>query len=153
MQLTRAADYAVGVMIHLAALPPGSRTSRAQLALVERAPDHFLSKILQSLARAGMIASYRGVTGGFVLAKSPEELTMLDIVEAIDGPVWLNQCVDPGQPCARQGWCAAHALWSEAQAAVARILRSASIAELARRSAETRAQGQQTTCVLSGGQN
>ena len=151
MQLTRAADYAVRVMILLAGLPPGSRTSREELAQAALIPSHFLSKILQSLTRGGLIASYRGAAGGFSLLKRPDGLTMFEVIEVIEGPLWLNQCVDPGQGCARQGWCAAHSLWVEAQDAVTRVLRSATLQDLAQRSATAAKDAKHPLCVLSGG--
>jgi Rrf2 family protein len=151
MQLTRAADYAVRVMILLAGLPSGSRTSREELAQASQVPSHFLSKILQSLARGGLIASYRGASGGFSLIRKPADLTMLDVIRVIDGPMWMNQCVDPAQGCQRQSWCAALGLWVEAQRAVEKILTSASLDELARRSTEAASGDRQTLCVLGGG--
>ena len=67
MQLTRAADYAVRVMMHMAGLPPGTRTSRADLANAANCPEQFLSKVLQDLTHAGLVTSHRGNTGGFEL--------------------------------------------------------------------------------------
>jgi len=150
MQLTRAADYAVRVMIHLAGLPSGSRASRENLAQMGQIPIHFLGKILQSLTRAGLIASHRGATGGFSLLRRADELTLLDVIEAIEGPLWLNQCVDPSQPCARQGWCEAHRLWVEAQEAMVKVLRSACLTDLARDSAANRALQEKSLCALGG---
>jgi cytochrome b6-f complex iron-sulfur subunit len=72
MQLTRAADYAVRVMIHLATLPAGTRISRDSLAAATEVPTHFLSKVLQQLSRARLIAVQRGTSGGFSLAVSAE---------------------------------------------------------------------------------
>ena len=131
MQLTRAADYAVRVMIHLATLPPGTRVSRSGLATAAEVPEHFLSKVLQSLGRARLIAAHRGTNGGFALAVAPEEVSVLRIVEAIEGPLQLNLCLGYGG-CTRQNWCPAHLVWLEAQAALAQVLRNASIAKLAR---------------------
>ena len=118
MQLTRAADYAVRIMVHLAALPPGSRPNRAAVAAAGDIPEHFVAKILQSLARAGLIDSQRGMNGGFTLARSPEEVTLLEVVEAIEGPTRLNACLIPGDSCKRKEWCPAHAAWAEAQEAI-----------------------------------
>ena len=67
MQLTRAADYAVRVMIHLAGLPPGARVSRSELSAIAECPEQFLCKVLQNLTRAGLVISHRGNTGGFEL--------------------------------------------------------------------------------------
>lgn len=132
MLLTRAADYAVRVLIHLATLPPGSRVQRATLAQATGVPESFLSKVLQSLVRASLIASQTGVNGGFELTASAETLTLLDVLEAIDGPLGLNTCVATGQRCERQESCPAHPVWIEAQEAVSKVLRAATIARLAK---------------------
>ena len=136
MQLTRAADYAVRVMIHLAGLPPETRASRAELAVAAECPEQFLSKVLQSLTRAGLVLSHRGNTGGFELPNMHRQATMLDVVEAIEGPMRLNMCLNADRACARQEWCPAHEVWVNAQAAVAQVLRSTSITELARKAAD-----------------
>ncbi|MFN7998171.1 MAG: Rrf2 family transcriptional regulator [Bryobacteraceae bacterium] len=133
MQLTRAADYAVRVMIHLAAQPPGTRLNRAALASAAEVPEHFLSKVLQALGRARLIAAQRGTSGGFALAAAPEDISVLRVVEAIEGPLQLNVCLT-GVGCHRQGWCPAHMVWVEAQAALTQVLKNASIAKLARES-------------------
>jgi Rrf2 family protein len=131
MQLTRAADYAVRVMIHLAGLPPATRASRAELAVAAECPEQFLSKVLQSLTRAGLVLSHRGNTGGFELPNLHREATMLDVVEAIEGPMRINVCLTSDRACPRQGWCPAHDVWVDAQAAVSLVLRSKTITQLA----------------------
>ncbi len=133
MQLTRAADYAVRVMIHLAGLPPATRVQRAALAQAGDVPESFMSKVLQALVRARLITSRRGVDGGFELMCSPETVSLLDVVEAIEGPIQLNFCLTPGDPCARHTSCPAHNVWAEAQAAMTTVLKRASLADLAKR--------------------
>ena len=96
MQLTRAADYAVRVMIHLASQPEGSVVSKTVLAKAAEAPESFLSKILQTLARAGLIQARRGVVGGFLLLPRGAQASLLDVVESIDGPIALNVCLTSG---------------------------------------------------------
>jgi Rrf2 family protein len=135
MQLTRAADYAVRVMVHLAGLPPETRTSRAELAIAAECPEQFLSKVLQNLARAGLVLSHRGNTGGFELPNFRRTATVLEVVEAIEGPIRLNVCLNSDRACTRQEWCPAHDVWVDAQAAVAQTLRNATIDELARQAA------------------
>jgi len=135
MQLTRAADYAVRVMIHLAGLPPETRASRAELAAAAECPEQFLSKVLQSLTRAGLVLSHRGNTGGFELPNVRRDVTMLDVVEAVEGPMRLNMCLNSDRACARQEWCPAHDVWGGAQAALVQVLRGATIRELARQAA------------------
>jgi Rrf2 family protein len=132
MQLTRAADYAVRVMIHLAGLPPGTRVSRDDLAQAAECPEQFLSKVLQGLARSGLIVSHRGNTGGFELPANRRSASMLDVVEAIEGPTHLNICTGLADACSRQSWCPAHLVWAEAQEAMTKVLQTATIDRLAR---------------------
>jgi len=139
MQLTRAADYAVRVMIHLAGMPEGARVNRTVLAELAEVPAEFLGKVLQSLTRSQLILSRRGVTGGFELGRAAERITMLDVVESLEGPLQMNICLAPEKGCGRSAWCAAHEKWAEAQEAMATVLRGATIADLARRSAVKRA--------------
>lgn len=131
MQLTRAADYAVRVMIHLAGLPAGSRASRADLAGAADCPEQFLSKVLQSLTRSGLVMSHRGNTGGFELPERNRAASILDIVEAVEGPIRLNVCLGSEEACSRVAWCPAHMVWSRAQEAMVNVLKNTSIAELA----------------------
>jgi Rrf2 family protein len=135
MQLTRAADYAVRVMVHLAGLPPETRASRAELAVAAECPEQFLSKVLQSLTRAGLVLSHRGNTGGFELPNIHRAATLLEVVEAIEGPIRLNVCLNSDRSCTRQEWCPAHDVWVSAQSAVAQVLRDATISVLAQQAA------------------
>ncbi len=130
MQLTRAADYAVRVMIHLASRPEGAVVSKTLLARAAEAPESFLSKILQTLARARLIQARRGVAGGFSLVARGAQASLLDVVECIDGPVALNVCVTSGASCHRQAECAAHQVWLRAQSAMLSVLGQAKIAEM-----------------------
>jgi Rrf2 family protein len=138
MQLTRAADYAVRVMVHLAGLPSGTRASRSELAAAADCPEQFLSKVLQSLTRARLIASHRGNTGGFELPAQGTTASVLTVVEAIEGPLRLNLCLTGDHACERKGWCPAHLVWVEAQRAMVAVLESASITGLARQAAASR---------------
>ncbi|HUA59238.1 MAG TPA: Rrf2 family transcriptional regulator [Verrucomicrobiae bacterium] len=133
MQLTRAADYAIRVMIHLAGQPAQTRASRAELAEAADCPEQFLSKVLQSLTRAGLIVSHRGNTGGFELPAATQTVTVLQVVEAIEGPIHLNLCLSGDHICDRQSWCPAHPVWADAQRAMTEVLKSATIQELAQR--------------------
>ncbi len=136
MQVTRAADYAVRVMLQLATLPGGSRTSRADLARTAEAPPTFVAKILQQLVDARLVTSHAGRGGGFELAQTPSHVTLLDIVTAIDGPICLNRCMPPAHDCQRASWCQAHPVWAEAQAALTRALGDASLDRLVREQRE-----------------
>jgi Rrf2 family protein len=151
MQLTRAADYAVRVMIHLAGLPPSTRVSRSDLSAAAECPEQFLSKVLQHLTRSGLMISHRGNTGGFELDPGHRAATLLEVVEAIEGPIKLNVCLTSENACNRQGWCPAHPVWAKAQQAMIDVLASANIADLARRAAEKLSQPPTTNVVLIDG--
>jgi len=131
MQLTRAADYGVRVMIQLAALSGNGRVSLPELARATGAPESFLSKVLQSLARAGLISSRRGQLGGFHITPRGAAASMREVIEAIDGAICLNLCLIPGRSCSRKAYCPAHPVWIEAQQAMMEVLSGASIASLA----------------------
>lgn len=133
MQITRASDYAVRVMIHLASLPPGSTVRQSELTKATAVSGHFLSKVLQQLVRSRLIRSQRGAGGGYVLATAADRVSLLDVLEALEGPVRLNQCIDEGPSCDRKPWCPAHEVWAEAQAAITNVLGAASVASLAAR--------------------
>lgn len=131
MQLTRAADYAVRVMVHLASLPTHERVLLPALAVATGAPESFLSKVLQALSRAELIVSRRGQSGGFEILPNGRQASMLEVIEAIDGPLSLNICLISDRSCAREAWCPAHPVWVEAQRAMLGVLSSAMIAHLA----------------------
>ena len=130
MQLTRAADYAVRVMIHLAKTPRSTRVSLPVLASATGAPESFLSKVLQSLTRARLVTSQRGPAGGFQMSAPGRKASMREVIEAIDGPMNLNVCLGDDQACPRRLWCPAHPVWVKAQEAVLDVLNEARISDL-----------------------
>jgi Rrf2 family protein len=130
MQLTRAADYAVRVMIHLAALPAHERALLPALAHATGAPLSFLSKVLQALCRAGFATSRRGQSGGFEILPPGREASVRAVIEAIEGPICLNLCLVSGASCNRKSYCPAHPIWVNAQEAMLDVLNKATVAEL-----------------------
>ncbi len=116
MQITRQADYAVRAVVYLAQHEPGARISTGQIAREQNIPLTFLAKIVSQLSAAGVLHTTRGARGGVALARTPDEISLLEIVEAIDGPVMLNQCAgDPGQ-CPLGEDCVVRDVWCRAQA-------------------------------------
>ncbi|MGC9158108.1 MAG: RrF2 family transcriptional regulator [Terracidiphilus sp.] len=148
MQLTRAADYAVRVLLHMATLPAHERAVLPALAKSTDAPESFLSKVLQSLARAKMISSRRGQAGGFEILPRGRRASMLDVIEAIDGPIRLNVCLVSGKSCNRKACCPAHPVWVEAQQAMLNVLRQTRIGELAMQSGDGRPADQPALTIL-----
>ena len=139
MQLTRAADYGVRVMIHLATLPDHQRTRLPALARATGAPESFLSKVLQALCHAGFVVSRRGQLGGFELLAPGRQASVRAVIEAIDGPIRLNLCLSTGLSCKRKNHCPVHPVWGRAQEAMLDVLKAASVAELALQAAAPRA--------------
>ncbi len=131
MQLTRAADYAVRVMIHMSTLPAHERALLPALARATGAPLSFLSKVLQALCRAGFIVSRRGQSGGFEILPPGRKASIREVIEAIEGPICLNLCLVSGNSCSRKSSCTAHPVWAKAQEAMLGVLNTATVADLA----------------------
>jgi Rrf2 family protein len=131
MQVTRASDYAVRIMVELASLPHGDKVQLNELVETTGVRGSFLSKVVQRLVHAGMVSSHRGTRGGFSLRVSGEEVSLLDVIEAIEGPTQMNICLGNGQGCERKSWCGAHPVWKKAQAAFIQELANVSISHLA----------------------
>jgi Rrf2 family protein len=131
MQLTRAADYAIRVMVYLATLPDHQRALLPDLASATDAPESFLSKVLQSLAHAELISSRRGKLGGFAVLPRGRHATMREVIEAIDGSICLNVCLNGGKECERKSTCPAHPVWARAQRAMLDVLMSVTVSSMA----------------------
>ena len=132
MVITRATEYAIRTVIFLAQQPRGEIVLKKDICRTQEVTPAFLTKILQPLIKCGIVSSQRGVGGGFLLARDPKEISLLDLLEAEEGPLHLNVCLVDDSNCDRDPFCAAHRLWGEAQAEMIRVLKSRSIAELAK---------------------
>jgi Rrf2 family protein len=115
MQITRQADYAVRAILYLTQLGPAQKAATSQIAEMQEIPLSFLAKIVAQLSLAGLLETTRGAHGGVMLARSPEEISLLEVVEAIDGPIQLNQCVMEDYDCS-MAMCPVRSVWCEAQA-------------------------------------
>ncbi len=129
-QITRRADYAVRIMLELGQLDEGQRLPAGQVAAATGVPQPFLHKIVADLVEVGLIRTYLGPGGGLALARPAAGISMLDIVEAIEGPVCLNTCLIRPQECTRDVVCPAHGFWAGLQAEVASRLRGARLDRL-----------------------
>jgi len=104
MQVTRACDYACRALVYLAR----NGTSPVQTAKVASevdVPPMYLRKILQSLSRAGFVRTSTGSGGGITLAQSPAEISLKDVVEAVEGPIVVSQCIPRPETCRNSGAC------------------------------------------------
>jgi len=115
MQITRQADYAIRAILYLSRLSAGQRAATSQIAQEEHIPPSFLAKIVSQLSVAGLLTTSRGARGGVSLARKPDDITLLEVVEAIDGPILLNECVSENGTCPFKDDCPLREVWVEAQ--------------------------------------
>jgi Rrf2 family protein len=113
MEITQQADYAVRAVLELALQPPGMRLSCETIARRHTIPLAFLTKICARLVTEGILQSQRGAKGGVQLARPAEEINLLHVVEAIDGPITFNRCNRNPSECARSRTCVVHPIWAE----------------------------------------
>ncbi len=132
MQITRAGEYGVLGLMHLARRQPGQRAMIDQVSRQERIPKSFLAKIFQSLAKAGLVRSIRGSGGGFALAKNPADISVLEIIEAVEGRIVFQRCKLPTPACEHVGGCALCGLFERAQDGVKDALTRTSLRDLIR---------------------
>lgn len=129
MQITRQADYALRAMLYLAQLEPNQRAATSQIAEEQHIPPSFLAKIISQLSIAGLIHTSRGARGGVSLAHQPEEISVLEVVEAIDGPISLNECTENPSACPFGEDCPLRPLWCDTQTELVKRLKKTSFAE------------------------
>jgi len=131
MPLSRRGDYGLRLILELALLPPGEVAPAATVAEKQNIPLPFLNKIIGQLVVAGLVRTYRGASGGVALARPAAKISILDVVEALDGPVLLNYCLRAPGDCDRDYICPIYLAWGRAQANLIQFLRSTTFDHLA----------------------
>lgn len=99
MRITQEADYGFRVVLYLSKLGYGEKIEAKSISKDQGIPLRFLLKLLRKLTLRGIIKSYRGVNGGYSLNRIPENITLKDVIEAIDGPIYINRCLDNPKNC------------------------------------------------------
>lgn len=135
MQITRQADYAVRAVLYLARMEPNQRAATSQVAQEQHIPPSFLAKIISQLSIAGLLHTSRGARGGVTLAREPEAITLLEVIEAIDGPIMLNECVSENSICVFDEDCPLRPVWCEAQEELVNRLKDTNFQQLLEQSA------------------
>lgn len=115
MRLSRKSDYALRAVMHFAGLPKGKLASIGEVAKAQKIPREFLAKILKDLTWAELLLSFQGVTGGYRLAKSAKEITFFDVIEAMDGQIYLNLCCEEKHDCSHSKGCPMRDFWLKEQ--------------------------------------
>jgi len=130
VRLTRATNYALRALASLARGDGAGNADLKSLSDELAAPSAFLGKTLQALAKAGLVSGSRGAKGGYRLARSPDEIPVRDIVEAVEGGVRLANCTAPESKCGRDKTCAAGRFWNRLQDRINEALASETLASL-----------------------
>lgn len=130
MQITRQADYAVRAVLHLARMGNTERAATSTVAKEQHIPPSFLAKIISQLSIAGLLHTSRGARGGVTLARDPQDITLLEVVEAIDGPIRLNECIGNEGACTFDENCPIKTVWCQAQEELVQRLKNTSFAYL-----------------------
>jgi Rrf2 family protein len=131
MQVSRKVDYALRAVIHLADAEESERIcSVGEISTRERIPRQFLEKIVQELIHKGLVRSRRGPRGGYVLARPADKMTFRDVIEAVEGPIALNNCTGDHADCSLIGACGMERIWREGQRRVMDLFEKTTIADV-----------------------
>lgn len=132
MRLTAKSEYGVLAAIDLACNHGTGPVSAREMAERRTIPPRFLEQLLVSLRRAGLVSAVRGAKGGFTLTRDPDQITVLEIVEALEGPLKSSVCdSERGVLCGHAGSCAAAPVWARATAALREVFAQTTLAALA----------------------
>ncbi|MFQ5480370.1 MAG: RrF2 family transcriptional regulator [Thermodesulfobacteriota bacterium] len=129
-RLSRAAEYTIRGVLYLSDKEEQSPTDIDEISRGAEVPTAYLAKLFQTLSKKGFVRSMRGPEGGFILLKDPEEITLLEIIEAVEGPIFLNDCLIHDGYCKRDSKCAIHDVWKGAEKAFLTHLQSYNFSDL-----------------------
>lgn len=132
VNINQATDYSFRAVLYLSGQPQGEVVEAQTIAQHEKIPMRFLLKIMPSLIKAGIVRSQRGVGGGYMLARDPGNITLLDVLEAIEGPICLNRCLQDEAYCSKGGPpdCKVHQALTDIQSRLNRDFSRYSFADL-----------------------
>jgi len=131
MVITRATDYTIRALLHMAERHPARVVAKEEVCAAEGITPAFLTKILQPLIHAGLVRSKRGVKGGFALERDPEKVTVLDVLRLVEEPFTLSECLDSERVCGFSRACPVRDLWGEARQKMEEVFASRTLADLA----------------------
>lgn len=130
-KLSSTGEYAVRLMIYLAAAPADTIIPAKNIAQAKRIPHKFLQQIISRLVKLGLLRGHPGLGGGVSMPAATRHISLLEVIEAAEGPIFLNLCVMGAAGCDYSSSCAVHLVWEEAQTSLKKILHRKTIGELA----------------------
>ena len=131
LQISRKSDYAIRGMVYLASRPADRMSMLSDIAAEMDIPQTFLAKIFQQFNKLGLVKSYRGAGGGFRLGRPAAKISLLEIVEAVEGPIIPNRCIMAPGTCNRDKTCTVHPVWKDVQKGMRNTLAKVSLKRLA----------------------
>ncbi len=131
LKLTKKADYGLIALKHLAMRNPAETASAKDIADAYGIPLPLLSKILQKLAKSGFLRSEQGTNGGYRLARDPREMTALEVIRSIDGPIILTSCFTEHGECHHSGRCSVREPLRKVHDGILRLLNNITIRDIA----------------------
>jgi len=132
MRITRGTDYGIQGILYLAMRPYEQVSLLHNIAQSQNIPESYLAKIFQDLAKAGLVRAHRGAKGGFSLARPASEITLRQVIEALQGPISLNRCLDIREGCQYSEACPVEKVLRKAQAQLVATLDAATLEVLVR---------------------
>jgi Rrf2 family protein len=130
LKISRKVDYALRAMIFLASIPKDEIVPFREIAGRMGMPQDFLAKILKRLVDKGLLRSTRGKSGGFSLAKDKAEISFLDVIEAVEGPIVVNLCLGAHDSCKLTPSCTMYSIWKQGQERMLEVYRAATLDQL-----------------------
>jgi Rrf2 family protein len=131
LRISRKIDYGLRAMIYLASIPGETVVPFREIARQMDVPEDFLAKILKTLVDQGLVRSTRGPHGGYTLARASSDISFLDVIEAVEGPVAVNVCLDGDDACGHSTACTMVHVWRQGQDRMLDVYRQARLSELA----------------------
>jgi Rrf2 family protein len=131
LRISRKIDYGLRAMIYLASIPQDAIVPFREIARQMMVPEDFLAKILKTLVDEGLVRSTRGPHGGYALAKPSSEISFLQVIEAVEGPIAINVCLDGDDPCSKAEACTMVEVWRMGQEKMLEVYRQSKLSDLA----------------------
>lgn len=130
LRISRKIDYGLRAMIYLASISPEQVVPFREIARQMMVPEDFLAKILKTLVDRGLVRSTRGPHGGYALGKPASDISFLEVIEAVEGPIAINVCLDGEDPCKKALFCTMVDVWREGQEKMLEVYRQTRLSQL-----------------------